>query len=428
LFALTDLASRERVRTADRALRERARRVIPNAMYGHLSAVRLPAEYPQFYDRGQGARVWDVDGNEYVDLMCSFGPNILGYEHPVVEQAAAAQRARGDTLSGPAGCMVELAELLVDRVAHADWAMFAKNGTDATSLCLSAARAATGRSAVLTARGAYHGWSSWCNLKSDGIPPEDRANVYYYTFNDLASVRRAIDEAGAGNVAAVFASPFRHDAGHDQEMVDPEFARGLRAVCDEHDAALIIDEVRAGFRLHHGGSWEPLGVLPDLSAWSKAIGNGHPIAAALGNSRFLGGAEQIFATGSFWYQAVPMAAAIATIHALRDEGAIETMERAGRRLRDGISRQARQHEIAVRQTGPVQLPNLSFPGDVEFAKASAFCAAAVQRGVILHPRHNWFLSAAHTDDDIDRALDATNDAFRAVRAQFGSDESKDGTR
>jgi glutamate-1-semialdehyde 2,1-aminomutase len=428
LFTVTELASRERVRAVDRALRERALRVIPRSMYGHLSVVSLPEAYPQFYDRGSGARVWDVDGNEYVDLMCSFGPNILGYGHPVVEQAAAAQRARGDTLSGPSECMVELAELLTDRVAHADWAMFAKNGTDATSLCLSVARAATGRSAVLTARGAYHGWSSWCNPKPDGTPPEDRANVFYYTFNDLASLHRAIDDAGAGNIAAVFASPFRHDAGYDQEMVDPEFARGLRALCAAHDAALIIDEVRTGFRLHHGGSWDRLGVLPDLSAWSKAIGNGHPIAAALGNERFRGGAEQIFATGSFWYQAVPMAAAIATIRALRDEGAIESMEKAGRRLRDGISRQAAEHQVAVRQTGPVQLPNLSFPGDVEYAKASLFCATAAARGAILHPRHNWFLSAAHTGDDIDRALEATDDAFRAVRAQFGSDESKDGTR
>ncbi|MEP7023515.1 MAG: aminotransferase class III-fold pyridoxal phosphate-dependent enzyme [Actinomycetota bacterium] len=424
---MTELASRERTRTADHALRERARRVIPNSMYGHLSAVNLPASYPQFYDRGRGARVWDVDGNEYVDLMCSFGPSILGYAHPAVEQAAAAQRARGDTLSGPAGCMVELAELLTDRVAHADWAMFAKNGTDATSLCLAVARATTGRSAVLAARGAYHGWSSWCNLKPAGMPPEERASVFGYTFNDLASVQRALDEAGAVNVAAVFVSPFRHDAGHDQELVDPAFARGLRELCDTHGAALIIDEVRAGFRLTHGGSWEPLGVQPDLSAWSKAIGNGYPIAAALGSGRFRGGAEEIFATGSFWYQAVPMAAAIATIRALRDEDAIASMEKAGQQLRDGISRQAAEHQVAVRQTGPVQMPNLSFPGDAGYTRASLFCGTAAAHGTLLHPRHNWFLSAAHTSDDIDQALQATDEAFRAVRAQFGSDESKDGT-
>ena len=326
---MTELASRERTRTADNALRARAARVIPNGMYGHLSARLLPAEYPQFYDRGRGARVWDVDGNEYVDLMCSFGPMIMGYAHAGVEQAAAAQRERGDTLSGPGGVMVELAELLTSRVDHADWAMFAKNGTDATSLCLAVARAATGRDAVVMARGAYHGWAAWSNLRPIGMPAQDRANVYSYTYNDLASVQRAVDEAGAGNVAAVFVSPFRHDAGHDQELVDPAFARGLRALCDSAGAALVMDEVRAGFRLHHGGSWEPLGVRPDLSAWSKAIANGHPIGAALGSEAYRAAAGQIFATGSFWYQAVPMAAAVATITALRDSDAIAAMEKAG---------------------------------------------------------------------------------------------------
>jgi len=186
--------------------------------------------------------------------------------------------------------------------------------------------------------------------------------------------------------------------------------------------------VRAGFRLHHGGSWEPLGVRPDLSAWSKAIANGHPIGAALGGEAYRAAAGEIFATGSFWYQAVPMAASVATITALRDENAIASMEKAGQQLRDGIARQSAEHQVAVLQTGPVQMPNLSFPGDENFAKASLFCGTAAAHGALLHPRHNWFLSAAHTSDDIDQALAATDEAFRAVRGQFGPDESKDGTR
>jgi glutamate-1-semialdehyde 2,1-aminomutase len=415
---VTELARDRRSRTTDGAWRERARRVIPTGMYGHLGVNALPPEYPQFYGRAEGAHVWDVDGNEYVDVMCSFGPNILGYGHPTVEQAAADQRARGDTQPGPAPCMVELAELLVERVAHADWAMFAKNGTDATSLCLSIARATTGRSAVLAARGAYHGWAAWSNLRVDGTTSEERANVFPYRFNDLASVERAIDDAGRDDVAAVVVSPFRHDAGHDQEMTDPAFARGVRECCDRYGAALVIDEVRAGFRLHHGGSWEPLGVDPDLSAWSKAIGNGYAIAAALGNERFVRGAERIFATGSFWYQAVPMAAAVATIRALRDDAAIDAMVRAGTLLRDGLARQASAHGVAINQTGPVQMPNVSFDGDVAFAKAMTFCGAAMEHGAILHPRHNWFLCAAHTDADIEAVLAATDAGFRAVRSSF----------
>jgi glutamate-1-semialdehyde 2,1-aminomutase len=359
-----------------------------------------------------------VDGNEYVDLMCSFGPVILGHKHPAGERAVAAQRALGDTQAGPAPCMVEAAELLVDRVAHADWAMFAKNGTDATTICLMVARAATGRSTVLAATGAYHGSAPWCTIRLDGVTPGDRASMAYYEFNDIASVERAAEQAG-GDVAAIIVSPFKHDAGFDQELVDPGFARGLRALCDRIGAVLIMDEVRAGFRLNDGGSWEPIGVAPDLSAWSKAIGNGYPLAAVLGTESLGAAASRIFVTGSFWYQAVPMAASVATITAIRDEGAIPAMEAIGTRLRDGIERQAQAAGLTVFQTGPVQMPNLRFAEDRRFAKAGAFCGAAVEHGVIVHPRHNWFVSAAHTDQDVERALEGTWEGFQAVRRQFG---------
>ena len=136
-------------------------------------------------------------------------------------------------------------------------------------------------------------------------------------------------------------SPFKHDARHDQELVDPAFANGLRAVCDDTGAALILDDVRCGFRLAHGGSWEPLGVRPDLSAWSKAIANGYPLAAVAGNDRFRSGAEQIFVTGSFWFAAVPMAACGGDDRRARRRAAPSTsMERTGQRLRDGLAGQA----------------------------------------------------------------------------------------
>ena len=413
---MADIAHREKVRALDLDLRRRAAAVIPGGMYGHMTVGRLPDEHPQFYDRSEGAHVWDVDGNEYVDFMCSFGPMILGYRHTRVETAAASQAARGDTQPGPAPCMVELAELLVERVAHADWALFAKNGSDATTTSLMVARAETGRNKVLAAAGAYHGAAPWATLRMDGVAPEERANLHYYEYNDAASVERAIDEAGADNVAAIITSPFKHDAGFDQEDVDPAFARRLRELCDELDAALVMDEVRAGFRLNHGGSWERLGVEPDLSAWSKAIANGYPLAAVLGRGRYAEAATRIFVTGSFWFQAVPMAAAVATIHTLRDEDAVATMERVGNRLRDEFDRLAEDLGVEIRQTGPVQMPNLSFPDDDEYTKARAFSAVMLERGVIVHPRHNWFLSTAHDDDDVDRFLEAAEAALHAVPA------------
>ncbi len=402
----------------DRLLRDRARAVIPGGMYGHQSAVSLPPEYPQFMRGGRGARVWDADGNEYVDLMCSYGPVVLGHQHPRVDAAVAAQAALGDCQNAPGPVMVDLAELLVRTVRHADWAMLAKNGTDATTMCCTIARAQTGRRKILAATGAYHGAAPWCTPRPAGTTPEDRANIGYYTYNDLASVQRAAAEAG-GDLAAVLVSPFRHDAGYDQELADPAFARGLRALCDATGAALILDDVRCGFRLHLGSSWEPLGVDPDLSAWSKAIANGHPLAAVLGGDAFRGGAQQVFVTGSFWFAAVPMAAAIATITALGEENAVEAMARTGAALREGILAQARSWELPVSYTGPAAMPFLTFAGDRDYELANVFTARALRGGAYLHPRHNWFVSAAMTGADLALVLEATDQAFAAVRKHLG---------
>jgi glutamate-1-semialdehyde 2,1-aminomutase len=404
----------ERPRSVDADLRRRARAVIPGGMYGHQSAGPLPPEYPQFMRAGRGARIWDVDGTEYIDLMCSYGPVVLGHQHPAVEEAAGAQAALADCQNGPGAVMVELAELLVRTVDHADWAMFAKNGTDATTMCVTIARAQTGRERILAAKGAYHGSAPWCTPRLAGVTAADRENIGYYTYNDLESVIAAA-EAGP-EPAAIVVSPFRHDAGFDQELVCAPFARGLRELCDRLGAALILDDVRCGFRLHLGSSWEPLGVRPDLSAFSKAIANGHPLAAVLGSDRFREGAGKVFVTGSFWFSASAMAAAIATIRALRAEDAIAGMERTGTALRDGITAQAAARGIEVNYTGPPAMPYLSFAGDTNHQLASAFAAAALRQGAYLHPRHNWFVSAAMTGADLGRALTATEAAFGAVHA------------
>jgi glutamate-1-semialdehyde 2,1-aminomutase len=404
----------ERPRSVDAELRRRARAVIPGGMYGHQNAGPLPPEYPQFMRAGRGARIWDVDGNEYVDLMCSYGPVVLGHHHPGVEAAAQAQAELADCQNGPAAVMVELAELLVATVQHADWAMFAKNGTDATTTCVTIARAQTGRDRILVATGAYHGSAPWCTPRPAGVTAADRVNIGHYTFNDLASVTAAV-EAGP-EPAAIVVSPFKHDAGFDQELVDPAFARGLRELCDKAGAALILDDVRCGFRLHLGSSWEPIGVLPDLSAWSKAIANGHPLAAVLGSDRFREGAKKVFVTGSFWFSAAAMAAGAATIRALRAQGAIEAMERMGTALRAGMLEQAAAAGIEVNYTGPPAMPYMTFAADRNHVQASAFAAATMRHGAYLHPRHNWFISAAMTEADLDHALGATAAGFAAVSA------------
>ena len=404
----------------DSELRARAARVVPGGMWGHQNAANLPEGYPQFFSSAEGCRIRDVDGNEYIDFMCSYGPIVLGHHHPRVEAAVRAQEALADCQNGPSPVMVELAELLVNTVEHADWSMFAKNGTDATTMCVTIARAATGKRKVLVAKGAYHGAAPWCTPNPSGVVAEDRAHLLHYRFNDLDSVVAAVEQCD-DDLAAIVVSPFKHDARFDQELVDPEWARALRRICDDTGAALILDDVRCGFRLALGGSWEPIGVQPDLSAWSKAIANGYSLAAVLGNDRFRSGAEGIYATGSFWFSAVSMAAGIATIEALTDEDGLASMERAGQRLRDGLAAQAAHHGLTVNQTGPVTMPLLTFAADTAFERANLWSGEAAQRGAYLHPWHNWFTCAAHTDDDVDVALRATDEAFAAVRAQFGAD-------
>jgi glutamate-1-semialdehyde 2,1-aminomutase len=397
----------------DLSLKARAMAVIPGGMFGHQSTARLPASYPQFFERAEGCRLWDCDGNEYIDFLCSYGPIILGHHHPAVERAAAEQQARGDCMTGPSARVVELAELLVETVAHADWALFQKNGTDATTLCVSLARAETGRRKILVARGAYHGAAPWCTPSRAGVTAEDRAHLLTYTYNDLESVEAAAADAG-DDLAGVVVSPFKHDVTVPQELPDPGFARGVRGLCDRTGAALILDDVRAGFRLHLGGSWEIVGVRPDLSAWSKAVANGYPLAAVLGTDRFREAATRVFATGSFWCGSVPMAAAIATITELRESDAVVRLEAAGARLRAGLDAQAAAYGFEISQTGPPQMPLILFADDPHQRLGARWTEEALRRGVYLHPWHNMFLSTAHTDDDIDTALERTDDAFAAL--------------
>ncbi len=402
----------------DAELSTRAARVIPGGMYGHQARRQLSPEYPQFFIAGDGALITDADGHEYVDLMCSWGPIVLGHRDTVVNNAVLEQMNRGDCLDGPGPVLVDLAELLVETVADAQWVLLAKNGTDATTTCLTIARAHTDRSTVLVARGVYHGAAPWCTPVLDGTLPSDRAAMRYFDYNDPADFDRVLDDAG--DVAAVMLTPFRHVEGENQELVDPAFARHVRHRCDELGALLILDDVRCGFRLGTGGSWETLGVPVDLSAWSKAIANGYPLAAVTGIDALRDAASSVFVTGSFWMNATPMAAAVATLRRLADIDGLALMRHAGARLRDGMVTQAEEHGVRISYTGPDVMPYMTFTGDENHQRMTCFAEMALAEGVYLHPRHNWFMSCSMDDAVIDRALRGTEVAFAEVWRRFGN--------
>ncbi|MBT6512934.1 MAG: aminotransferase class III-fold pyridoxal phosphate-dependent enzyme, partial [Rhodospirillaceae bacterium] len=279
------------------SLRERAKRVIPAGMYGHQSVARLPEGYPQFFERSEGCRLWDSDGNELIDYMCAYGPNLLGYHHPAVEAAAAAQQGKGDAMTGPSDVMVDYAERLVDTIGHADWAVFTKNGSDSTSACIQVARAHTGKHKILIAEGSYHGASFWSTPRPSGVPDDDRRHLVRFQYNNIESLEQAVAEV-ADDFSGILVTPYRHDAMVDNAAVDVAFAHRCRELADRHDAVLIVDDVRAGFRMARDCSWAGIGVEPDLSAWGKVLANGYPISAHLGNERVRPAAESMFITGS----------------------------------------------------------------------------------------------------------------------------------
>jgi glutamate-1-semialdehyde 2,1-aminomutase len=402
----------------DLQLRERARSAFPAGVYGHQSTSALSPDHPQFIARAEGCRLWDTDGNEYIDFMCGYGPNLLGYHHPKVDEAARRQQAIGDCMTGPSPLIVELAEAFKARQAHADWAMFSKNGTDAVTTCVMAARAQTGRNTILLARGAYHGASAWCTPGAAGVTDSDRAYQVFYEYNDIESLKTAVAEVG-DDLAGIVVSPFKHDVFVDQEWPTNEFASTVRALCDASGAALILDDVRCAFRFTLGSTWETIGVQPDLCALSKSVANGYALAVVTGNDKFREGAGKIYVTGSFWFSAASYAAALATMEAVESEGAIEQMAVAGDLLRAGLEEQATNHGFRLRQTGPSRMPMVLVDDDPNWEKTNALCSEAVKRGVFLHPWHNMFLCAAHREDDIRQALDRTEGAFAALKKRFG---------
>lgn len=403
----------------DKGLRARAEAVIPGGMYGHQSVGLLPDDYPQFFIGGDGAHLTDADGRRYLDLMCAYGPNLFGYGQPEINAAYVRQLEIGDALTGPTGLMVELAEAMVAMVGHADWAMFCKNGTDATTMAMMTARAHTGRKGLVLARGAYHGAAPWCTPRPGGVIPSDRANQHFCAYNDIASLEAAVAEAG-DDLAAIFAAPFRHDAFVDQAAPDPAYARRARELADKHGALLVVDDVRAGLRVARDCSWSVLGVQPDLSTWGKCIANGHPISALLGNDKARKAAASIYVTGSFWYAGAAMAAGLETLRLVRETDYLERMQGLGTRLRTGLHDRATAAGFGLRQTGPETMPLFLFDDDPDLRLGFSWSSAMLARGVYVHPWHNMFLCAAMTEQDIDGALDAAEGAFADLKRDAGS--------
>ena len=404
-----------------RAWFARAAEVIPGGQYGHTApAAGLPGVFPYFSEEAYGCRFRDVDGHEYLDFMCGYGPIVLGHAHPEVEEAAERERARGRVHNQPSRIMVELAELLTERIDCADWAVFAKNGSDVTTWALQVAREATGRKKVFLLEGAYHGVDAWCTPGYGGLIEEDRRHVHRYRWNDLESLEALFREHG-DEVAAVFTTPYHHPGFAPSVWPAEGFLPGMQALCERYGAVLVLDDIRVGFRLDARGSHRVVGFEPDLACYCKAIANGYPLAAAVGRDSLRSAAGRVFLTGSYWNNPESMAAALATLRILERDRVPDRIRAMGERLGAGLEAAARRHGRTLRMTGPPSAPYPWLEGDDDLRELQRFCAAAVRRGAFFHPHHNWFLSAAHDEASIDAAVAVAEEAFAACAAGEGGD-------
>lgn len=396
----------------------RAQQVVPNGIYGPRTPAFLTfGSYPCFLARGKGSRIWDVDGNEYIDYMCSFGTNILGLGNEEVDAAAKKQMERGDAFTLPSDRWNEMAEYMVDLVAGADWVVFGKNGSDVTTYAVTVARGYTGKKKVIMANGAYHGAHFWCSHNDFGIPPEYKAHVLHFDYGSIEQLESLVEQ-NKGDVAAIILTPYHHPALADQVYPPEDFYPRVHRVCRENNIVFIMDDIRCGFRLHLNGSHCYFGAEPDLICFGKAMGNGYPISACTGKKHLKEAAANVFFTGTHFFSAVPMAASLACMKIIERDGIIDRVLKLGLSLKEGVLQQAASLGLKVSYTGHPAMPFMTFVGDHDFSINRFFCGEAAKRGVFLHPHHNWFISGAHTEKDIEQTLVVTEECFRLTKEKF----------
>jgi glutamate-1-semialdehyde 2,1-aminomutase len=398
------------------ALFARAAKVIPGGIYGSKNpGAMVPGAYPYYIERGKGSRIWDADGNEYIDYMCGYGSQIVGYGNEAVDGPALARIAQGDLLPQPSPVMVDLAERLTGLVDGAAWSIFTKNGTDATSLALSLARVRTGKTLVVAAKGAYHGAANWTSMNPFPELRKEREDMRLFDWNDLPALERIFAEE-QGRIAALILTPYHHATFGPQIMPDPGLHALARRLCDTEGVLFVMDDIRANFRLHPRGSHARFGASPDLWTMGKALANGYPISALLGVEALRKTASSFFVTGTYWMNAGPMTASLACLDEMERLGGVPRLEALGGLLKTGIESEGAARGFGARISGPPAIPFLTFDEDPNLYLNQRFGAAMARRGVFLHPHHNWFISLAHTESDIGDTIEAARAAFAALRS------------
>ena len=419
-------------------LLDAAARVIPGGVNSPVRAFRAVGGAPPFIARGEGARLWDVEGRAYIDFVGSWGPLILGHAAPAVVEAVTEAARRGTSYGAPTSLEVDMAEAVTSAYPSMEMVRLVSSGTEASMSAIRVARGATGRDLLVKFDGCYHGHADSLLVKagsggatfgipdSKGVPSALAELTLTVAFNDLDAVRDLFRRRG-DRIAAVIVEPVAGNMGVVPPL--PGFLDGLRAVTREHGALLIFDEVITGFRVAYGGAQELYGVRPDLTCLGKIIGGGLPVGA-YGGSRGvmsevapLGG---VYQAGTLSGNPLAVAAGLAAIRALADRRAYARLEALGARLEQGLGDGARKAglPLTINRVGSM-LTAFFCPGPVrdyasareaDTARYARFFQAMLARGVYLAPSQfeAAFVSLAHSEADLETAAQAAAEAFSAA--------------
>lgn len=409
---------------------ERACRLIPGGVNSPVRAFRSVGMDPIYIDRGVGSHIWDVDGNEYIDMIGSWGPLILGHSYEVVRSALELELGRGTSYGACNAREVEMAELIVERFPSIEQVRMVSSGTEATMSAIRLARGYTGRDKIVKFDGCYHGHADGFLIQagsglatfgeagSAGITPQTVDSTLVATFGDLEGLR-TLFEREAEHIAAVILEPIMGNMG----LILPEegFLQGLRALTSEYGVLLIFDEVISGLRAARGGAQQLYGVRPDLTCLGKIIGGGLPVGAFGGRADIMGCLSplgRVYQAGTLSGNPLALSAGIALLRELDREGFYEVLEAKGQRLEELMRPLLEKYTAHLSYNRCGSLSTLFFrPGGVRSTAEARLCdteqyatyfRAMLREGIYLPPSQYecMFLSAAHTEDDLQRIVEA----------------------
>ncbi len=419
-------------------LYQKAVELIPGGVNSPVRAFKAIGIPPTFVDRAKGAKIWDVDGNEYIDYIGSWGPMIVGHAHPKVVAALRKSISKGTSFGAPTSLEVELAAKVKKAFPSMELIRMVSSGTEAVISAIRVARGFTRRDKILKFEGCYHGHGDSLLVKAGsgaatfGIPdslgvPEDLAkHTLTAAYNDLEGVKRLVDQY-PDQVACIIVEPIAGNMG----VVLPEegFLVGLRAICNEKGIVLLFDEVISGFRAAYGGAQELYGIKPDLTCLGKIIGGGLPVGAYGGKREImekvspLGG---VYQAGTLSGNPLAMTAGIATLDLIKSKKTYQDLTQKATRLSDEISKIARERGLPICVNHTAGMLTVFFTEgpvrDYQSAKTSdtkrfgQFFIEMMNRGIYLPPSQfeAWFISLAHSQKDLDRTVEACNEAFKKI--------------